>query len=190
MSFASIPILLLGERHLSLSPGVLASSTCPETASRFSYVIFSDDQLACFLIMEFFKTARLCFTIDLARSQGRGRSLKKKEDTIMPWLEINGIIHLTNFPKSPSSSGIQVVATVPVVKLQIRPLTKSLTLISLSRFQTHSGVLVNTARVDLKKQALGVCILQKGIVSTHQLALDLQRSRARGDDCEQLAFPT
>ena len=120
------PVLPLCERLLSISSGVLASSTSPEnfdpqpqqgsSASLTSNAIHSlDDQLAFFLVTALFKTARCFFTLDLDL-RGAGEDDGDIETLILS-LETN-VRHPLHKILQVSFIRIQVVVTVPSVGLE------------------------------------------------------------------------
>ena len=136
LCFASIPSSShCARRPLSISPRVLASSTCPENfgphhqrkraASQSSFATLFDDQLELFLVMAFFKTARFFFSIVLDLDLGNEGEGEEDMDTFIPLLGLNGIIHFNEFPKDSFLLRIQVVVTVPTVRQKTRPLTES-----------------------------------------------------------------
>ena len=130
-------VLPLCERLLSISPGVLASSICPEnfdhqhqqgsTASQFSYAILLMTSLH--LSLPWLSSKLLDSSSPLMPVSGvREKATKMEGDTLIPLLETNGIIHFATFFKvSFLPPRIEVVVTVPSVKEQIRRPTLSST---------------------------------------------------------------
>ena len=81
------------------------------------------------------------------------------KDTLILQLEMTDIIHFTNFTRSHSSSESRSLSLSPLSGNKVRPLTQLPHLTSLPRFWTLSSMLVNTVRIHIKKQDLGICII-------------------------------
>ena len=118
-----------------------------------------------FLVMVLFTTAKFFFTLDLDLDLTGVGDVYEDRDTFISRLETNGITHFRNFPRTQSSSESRSLSLFPLSN------NKSLhPIISLSKFQPLSGVLIDTIRIDLKKQDLRVFILQNGRVKVPRRA--------------------
>ena len=116
-----------------------------------------NDQLEFCPVMALFKTDKIFFALDIDLRRVR---VKVKEMWTLSFLFLKDMASSTSEIFSEIIPfRIQVVVTVSIVHKSGLP-PSSHPIIPLSKFQTLSGVLTNTVRIDLKKQDLGVFILQ------------------------------